>query len=46
MNTSVNTYTDEGNAEYSVKFRKSDDSAASKRSQRPTFGRRRGKTPQ
>ena len=46
MNMSENTYADDGNVEYSVKFRKSGGSTATKRSHQPTFGRRRGKTPQ
>ena len=46
MNTSLNDYTDDGNVEYSVKFRNSSGAAAGKSSQRTTFGRRRGKTPQ
>ena len=46
MNMSENTYTDDGNVEYSVKFRTSNGSAASKRPEQPTMGRRRGKTPQ
>jgi hypothetical protein len=46
MNMSDNTYADDGNSEYSVKFRNTVGAATGKRSQQPTLGRRRGKTPQ
>lgn len=45
MNTSQSSYSDDGQ-DFSIQYRRGSETPRRPKSQRPTFGRSRGKTPQ